>query len=105
MRNRIRLLLLLAPWLPGVVREGFAQANTNVPGGGSGQDQGEVQVGAGTQGDVTTGSSGTKARAGSGAADTAKKDAKKEAVKDGHPRAATPAGGRTADRSTEGLKK
>lgn len=64
MRNRSRLLLLLAPWLSGVPRDGFAQANTNVPGGGSGQEQGEVQVGAGTQGDVTTGSSGTKAKSG-----------------------------------------
>jgi hypothetical protein len=44
-----------------------------VPGGGPGREQGEVQVGAGTQGDVTTGSSGTKPKK-ADAADRGKND-------------------------------
>jgi hypothetical protein len=61
MRNRSRLLMLLAPWFAGSLpRDALAQPNTNVPSGGPGGEQGEVQVGAGTQGDVTTGSSGSK---------------------------------------------
>lgn len=73
MRNRSRLLMLLVPWWAGRPRDALAQPNTNVPSGGPGGEQGEVQVGAGTQGDVTTGSSGTKARPGAGK-DGGKKD-------------------------------
>lgn len=103
MRNRSRLLLLLAPWLSSVPRDAFTQANTNVPGGGSGREQGEVQVGAGTQGDVTTGSSGTKAKPTDGAA--AKKDAGKDAGKDRSTKPAAATKDSTANRNTEGTKK
>lgn len=59
MRSRDRLWLLLAPLL--TLRQARAQPNTNAPSGGPGREAGgEVQVGAGTQGDVTTGSSGRK---------------------------------------------
>lgn len=102
MRNRSRLLLLLAPWLSGVPRDGFAQANTNVPGGGSDEEQGEVQVGAGTQGDVTTGSSGAKAKSSGGAA---KKETGKSAEKDRSTKPAAAGNGRTATRDAESSKK
>jgi hypothetical protein len=62
MRSRDRLWLLLAPLL--TLRQAQAQPNTNVPSGSPGREAGgEVQVGAGTQGDVTTGSSGRKSGA------------------------------------------
>jgi hypothetical protein len=79
MRNRARLLMLLAPWSIGLRRAAHAQPNVNTPSGGPGMEQGEVQVGAGTQGDVTTGSSGTKADkgAGGGAAKKSESPAKK----------------------------
>jgi hypothetical protein len=81
MRNRARLLMLLAPWSIGLRRAAHAQPNVNTPSGGPGMEQGEVQVGAGTQGDVTTGSSGTQPdKAGSGAK---KSDAGSKKANDG----------------------
>lgn len=62
MDRRRRILLSTLPLLGGVAyRHVWAQPNVNTPSSTPGQEQGgEVQVGAGTQGDVTTGSSGTK---------------------------------------------
>jgi hypothetical protein len=61
MRQRDRLWILLAPLLELIGRPARAQPNTNTPSTGPGRETGaEVQAGAGTQGDVTTGSSGAK---------------------------------------------
>lgn len=60
---RTRLWLLASPLL-GLAPRVRAQPNTNTPSGGPGREQGEVQVGAGTQGDVTTGSSGPQKKKG-----------------------------------------
>jgi hypothetical protein len=60
MRSRDRLWVLLAPLL---IRPAQAQPTSSTsPAGPARQSKGEVQVGAGTQGDVTTGSSGSKAK-------------------------------------------
>ncbi len=66
MRYRTRLRLLAAPLVAALFSHAprsIAQANTNSPTSGpSKEGTGEVQVGAGTQGDVTTGSSGPQNR-------------------------------------------
>jgi hypothetical protein len=66
MRYRTRLRLLAAPFVAAVVARApraRAQANTNTPTSGPNKEgTGEVQVGAGTQGDVTSGSSGPQKR-------------------------------------------
>jgi hypothetical protein len=61
MRQRDRLWILLAPLFDLIGRPARAQPNTNTPSTGPGREtDAEVQAGAGTQGDVTTGSSGAK---------------------------------------------
>ncbi len=66
MRYRTRLRLFAAPLVAALFSHAprsLAQANVNAPSSGpSKEGTGEVQVGAGTQGDVTTGSSGPQNR-------------------------------------------
>ena len=97
MRPGRRLSLALVPWSIWSARSARAQPNAQTAaGGGPGRQQrAEVQAGAGTLGDVTTGSSGKprdggspKASSGSGGAASSRPS--------GDDRAGSPAAGRDA---------
>jgi hypothetical protein len=78
MRSSRRLALLLMPWTLWAGRSAHAQPNSSTAAGGSpGREQtAEVQAGAGTLGDVTTGSSGKRRGGGEPPpADTRRSDA------------------------------
>ena len=100
MRFRARLWLLASPLLglaPPLRGQPTSQTQAGSPHGT--EAYGEVQVGAGTQGDVTTGSSGTKAKPAKEAESNGEQTGPARSSSPGNPPDAAKPAGRPADKS------